>query len=252
VGSNIEAEGGAIWTKNSLTVSSCTFSGCTSNACGGGAIGYEGDASTTFTVENTAFLFCESYGLISYSGNKENDPRVGGAIRLRYTGIYCINCSFLNCKTNRDGGAIALYSSGSEDISDEKIELDICTFVSNFAGDGGGAIEAREMALKCSNCSFLYNKANEFGSAIAANIAYSVEYQRNGFVRNIVLNCDETGGSAVQHYCEVENATIYLNATIFLENEPLSECSSSIGIFYFLFFFFYYIKIHIYRKNYRF
>jgi hypothetical protein len=255
VGTHDYAEGGGIQTNHSLNVTTCTFSGCTSHSCGGGGISFYGKPPDFLRIENTSFLFCESYGLVDFSGSPyyrtpENDPRAGGAVRLRYGGVYCQNCSFLNCKTSRDGGAIGLYND--KNVPDELIELETCTFVSNVANDQGGAVEARRMTLKCSNCSFLHNIAKKFGSAVSAKITYSVEYQRNGFVRNVVLDCAEGGGSALHHYCQVENATISLNGSVFLENEVLNECGDSVGIyFYFYFYFFFSLFVNLFsRENY--
>jgi hypothetical protein len=223
VGNIDAARGGAIRTTGSLFVSFCTFSGCTSHAYGGGAIAFDASSSNVLSIENTSFLFCESYGLITYDGTNESDPRVGGAIRLVNTGIFCRNCSFLNCITTRDGGAIGLCSNTNIEGT---IELERCIFVSNVAGDRGGAIDARRMTLKCTNCSFLHNLAKRFGSAVAANITYSVEYIGCVFVRNIITMCDALGGSTALHISQDEECKITLSLLTFFENVASGECGS--------------------------
>jgi hypothetical protein len=220
VGNVDTAQGGAIRTTGSLFIKSCTFSGCTSHAYGGGAIAFDGDKSKIFSIENTSFLFCENYGLVSYDGTSETDPRVGGAIRLVNAGIFCKNCSFLNCGTVADGGAIGLCND--TDI-EGTIELEGCIFASNIAGNKGGAIDARRMALKCTNCSFLHNLANKFGSAVAANITYSVEYVRCVFVRNTIPKCDNNGGSAALHISQEEGCKVSLSLITFFENVASGE-----------------------------
>jgi predicted outer membrane repeat protein len=176
VGSNSISEGGAIYTDHNLSITSCVFSGCSSYNYGGGAIGFY---KNNLEILNSSFLCCVSYG--SSSSKDSKDPHLGGAIRLNCMKGYFQNCSFLNCKSNVDGGAIGLYDC----VDGNLLELDGCVFVSNTASNRGGALDARGVALKCTYCSFLHNSAGESGSAISGSLNFAVEFNTNVFVRNI-------------------------------------------------------------------
>jgi hypothetical protein len=215
--------GGAIQTHGSLIVKSSTFSGCVSNAYGGGAISFDGNESKLeiLYIENTAFLFCESRGLSSSIA--DDNPYVGGAIRFYSLEFICKNTSFLNCRSRTCGGAIGFYNNS---CSPNTMRLEGCVLASNFAEDGGGAIFVRKIALSCTNCSFLHNRATKYGSAVAHNISNSVEYTNCIFLRNIISCCDEGGGSASFHTCQKENSTISLSQIVFFENVFSEECES--------------------------
>jgi predicted outer membrane repeat protein len=163
--------------------------------------------------------------------NDDINLYIGGAIRLTNTGIYCKNCSFLNCRTTKDGGAIGLCND-KEFVG--IVEAEGCIFISNTAGDRGGGINARQMPLKCINCSFLHNLANKSGSAVATNIKDSVEYVRCVFVRNKVLVCDETGGSTVLHVSQKDGYNVTLSLITFLGNVALKNCWRECLLLFFL------------------
>jgi hypothetical protein len=218
VGSNDNAEGGAIYARQDLNITSCTFCGCSSFNNGGGSISFHG---TTLTILHTVFLYCSSYGLSLFTGIETEDGRVGGGVRLSDAGGYFKNCSFVNCVSSVDGGAIGVYNESS--VDEKLLELDGCVFVSNVADQRGGAVDVRFIALNCEKCSFLHNKAGVSGSSIAGYLMYSVFLNTNVFVRNLVVKFRNTnyGGGTVLFMLSSYEFSLDLIKLIFFQSVVL-------------------------------
>jgi hypothetical protein len=136
-----------------LNINHTVFAGCYSSGDGGGAVAIHG---VNNLIDNTAFLFCVSWG-----SNTDDDPvRIGGGIRFWITDGTLKNCSFINCGSNTSGGALghARYKDTDENVPKGKtITLINCILASNWASKYGGAIIMRQENYVCVNCSFLHN-----------------------------------------------------------------------------------------------
>jgi predicted outer membrane repeat protein len=245
VGNATSTEGGVVLVyKASMNMTGCSFAACSSTVTGGGAISFtaEGDVSHILRVVSCGFLFCEHY-------TSGNDFGAGGCIRLFYGGAYCYNCSFLNCRSNQNGGAIAQIIQTNVVDSSAVLELEKCIFASNVAGFGGGAIDTKEVTLKCTNCSFLHNTAVVRGGAIASKVKSYFYSIRSVFVRNFVSSCTGSdSGGAISIIPESDTTQVNVTQSIFIGNYLAKDSCSSLLNFYiiiflcFFFFFFFLLR----------
>jgi hypothetical protein len=176
-----------------LNIDRTVFAGCYCSGDGGGAIHVHGIDNI---IENTAFLFCVSWGVVGEDcwdeKSEEMKPcdwmiRMGGGIRFWYTDGTLQNCSFINCGSNSCGGALghARYYDTDDDIpKGKKINLVNCILASNWASEDGGAIIMRQESYDCLNCSFLHNRAKKSGSVLAGDFHGSVLFESCIFVEN--------------------------------------------------------------------
>jgi predicted outer membrane repeat protein len=163
-------DGGAIkiqtTSEHPFSISSCTFVGCISEIGGGGAISFMGTGS--LQIEHTTFFSCIANG----TGN----PAVGGGLLIYSRGVSCLNCSWLNGRSNNAiGGAIAEKQDNNVD-STHVVNLEDCSFISNYANSFGGAIGLKLMSLTCTRCVFIHNYAAGGGSAVAGDLKYQFIY----------------------------------------------------------------------------
>jgi hypothetical protein len=208
------SEGGAIHVeKSDLNISDSTFTGCTT-FCGGGAISFS--KSNILIIKNTRFLFCESY-------KANNNIFVGGAIRTYNVGGTFYNCSFINCRSGMYGGAIGYANSTSN--SKDSINLNNCTFISNFGNNGSGAVYSF-LTLQCTNCSFLHNSAVNYGTIVCANSSFIDTV----FVRGYVNTCGN-GGGAVFFLFLASGSSTFKNCT-FIQNRVISNTCNSFILFF--------------------
>jgi hypothetical protein len=198
-------EGGAIHVEGkNLSISDSTFSGCTSIG-GGGAISFSGNI---LLIENCAFLFCESYDTV-------NNSAVGGGVRMYNTGGTFNNCSFLNCRSGVNGGAI-----GQTDAKDVEVPLILnnCTFGSNYASVRGGSVYVNRTTVQCTGCSFFHG--NAAGGSGGALFVRNSTFTDVVFVRNIQGKC---GGSVY-----VNSASSLFQDCTFIQNVIVNpECDRS-------------------------
>ena len=126
-----------------LTVKNCLFMGQTGLAI----------SCSKILAEDCRFI-----------GNPEIDNSSAVHTGGTATSIF-IRCSFINCTTTTDGGAI--YAAGP-------LDLENCQFDGNAATASGGAIYAGGKAT-LENCKFVGNAATVNGGAIAARAAITLE-----------------------------------------------------------------------------
>jgi hypothetical protein len=236
----LDAEGGCIHVeKADLNMSWCTFANCESSNTGGGAISFSGK---TLRLEHTSFLTCISNNnsINSYG----NDIQVGGALRMYcYSvtiGAYCVNCTFLNCRSNLHGGAIGIANDGTP-LTRHYLNLEDCIFVSNYGAIAGGAVDVM-ISCNCTRCSFLDNYSGKNGSAIRIYYLSHVYFDECVFIRNIIGECTDPaqGGTICVHLQKCPSSgNIYFNISncIFNENEMI-DCED--GFYFILFYLFFY------------
>ena len=178
INNTADINGGAIeWHKDSIN-GLVTNSEFTNNIAGrsGGAIywnGYNGTVRNSKFNGNKALGInndTDSYGKVTYGGD-------GGAIIWIGALGEVKNSTFKNNNASKRGGAAFL--EGGTNIDCDDTTFDNCTFISNYAGTNGGAVDWHEGASNGNvlNCVFEDNAANANGGAI---------YWRghNGEVRN--------------------------------------------------------------------
>jgi hypothetical protein len=124
-------------------------------------------------------------------------------MEVEYCGVDCINCSFLNCFSTTDGGAVG---SSVSILSDKDILFCNCTFSSNKANETGGAIMINFWNIKCSNCTFLHNIAKTSGSSVYCRLTGNHEFISVVFIRNILEKDNEDGT------CITNSGSVYLYA----------------------------------------
>jgi hypothetical protein len=224
--SSSSCDGGAIKIQTdtdsfSFSISSCTFVGCISEIGGGGAISFMGTGS--LQIEHTTFFSCIANGTSNPGGG-------GGGLLIYSRGVSCLNCSWLNGRSNNmHGGAIAEIQDNTVDDT-HVINLENCSFISNYANVAGGAIGLKLMSLNCIRCVFIHNSAVGGGSAVAGDVKYQYTFTSCVFVGNAILECPGWGGGAIYASSNADNncvGTLSVSNSIFLSNKFISECSNS-------------------------
>ncbi|WP_458406545.1 Ig-like domain repeat protein [Methanobrevibacter sp.] len=164
INANYYEKGGAIFFKESGTVTDCNFINNTATQSGGAVYFSDNGNVTNCNFANNKATGDYSYGgAVYFSSNGEvtncnftdNEAYNGGAIRFGGEGTVT-NCNFANNKAIRDysyGGAIYMYSGSVEN----------CNFADNEAYDGGAVYFLGKGTVE--NCNFTGNNATT-GSAI--------------------------------------------------------------------------------------
>jgi predicted outer membrane repeat protein len=185
-----------------MSISHSTVVGCVTSQNFGGAISFAG-LTATLTMEDVCFMHCRS-------GNS------GGGLRTyRFSSVNCVNCSWLNCWTKGQGGAV-VQSDGSA-MGEGICEYTNCVFVSNCAGEYGGAIHINSMVgLNITSCSFLHNKGNGRGGAVScSSLRYGLSVTQSVFVRNYLSGC-----TVVNDTCTNEGGAIFISLSTDLLLNP--------------------------------
>ena len=161
--------GGAIYSRSSVTVTSCNISGNTANQTGGGIY-----SSSSVIAEKSDFF--NNIGGVIYSlsevvicnctisGNTGGTH--GGAVSSS-SSVTATNCNITGNTANSFGGAI--FSSSSVTVN--------CNISGNIVNQCGGAIYS-SFSVTTTNCSISENSANQHGGAIysqfsSVTIAYT-------------------------------------------------------------------------------
>ena len=135
-----DANGGAIYCNDPITISDCSFVNCRGWLDGGAISGDD------LIVKNCIFINCEA--------RSGDDHGAGGAIFSYTANIY--DSVFINNSAATDGGAIYLVNSSGT--------VENCFFKNNTAGKNGGGIGSYQSNYKVYNCIFenssLYNVTN--------------------------------------------------------------------------------------------
>jgi predicted outer membrane repeat protein len=99
----------------------------------------------------------------------------------------------------------------------------------------GGGIHGLYIPFQCTNCSFLHNKAVEYGGAISLETNDS-KIDGCAFLRSVVSDCGINGGSAVYANNTVSNSIFSVTNSMFIESVVKGSCTSLLYIRLLLFF----------------
>jgi hypothetical protein len=108
-----------------------------------------------------------------------------------------------------------------------------CFFAFNSANDRGGAVEMRDMPLKCTNTIFLHNTIVNFGAAIACNLRYTAVYDFCVFAKNRMTGCATSGGGSIYTALNLTTSRLNISNTLFYDNLIVFGCSYSMFCTYF-------------------
>jgi len=178
--------------------SSSTSSSGSSCDSEGGAVYLQGDNSV---LTNCSFANC--------SVNSSSSGSEGGAVYLKGDDNILTDCSFIDCISKEFGGAL----SGVDGLVKNSV------FISNSAGDAGGAIEWGGSAV---NCTFINNNAR-YGGAILSSEAVNCIFINNsanddgGAACHVdAVNCtfidnNARWGGAISGYSDAQNCIFFNN-----------------------------------------
>lgn len=167
-----------------------------------------GAISNYGTMENRAYLFVNNTLFINNHADHD-----GGAVTTCYAYSEIYNSIFINNTAKRDGGAVRVSVYGVCDVSN-------CTFMYNHADEWAGAYYSWASNSRVDNCIFLNNTAGTNGGALMASGNITV-------TNSIIVNntAGETGGSLyIQPPMFDETTVIKLNNNIIAGNDaPLGK-----------------------------
>jgi hypothetical protein len=159
------------------------------------------------------FLRIEHKTFLSCVANGTEDPVVGGGLRIYLRGVSCVNCSWLNRRSNNmHGRAIAEIKDDSmdnqkeddsgedTDIMDDniyKLNLENCSFISNYVNIACGAIGLKFITPICTRCVFIHNCAVGGGSAVGGDLKYLHSFTDCVLVGNRIVSCPGYGRGAI-------------------------------------------------------
>ena len=185
---NYNGDGGAIYFRNSGTVTNCNFTGNTAYGDGGAIWMYSGSVENCNFTNNTATyggaVYFSSSGTVTncnFTANTANE--YGGAVYFDSDGNVT-NCNFTANTANEDGGAVYLLITGTVtncNFTDNKATgtdswggavyfgtdstVTNCNFTGNTATNYGGAVFFYNQGT-VTNCNFTNNVAGEWGGAV--------------------------------------------------------------------------------------
>lgn len=158
--------------RGSILVESCSFKNC---------YGDSGSAIYVFEDSNSAIIKDCTFINNHAANTGDNSYTVGGAVISQGSANFkVINCYFENNTALTYGGAIGLRNNGVG------AEITNCTFVNNFAPDGG-AIYALASAT-ISGSTFRNNRATNNGGAIVTTGSNSLNIANSKFESNRAKN----------------------------------------------------------------
>ncbi len=158
--------------RGSLLIENCSFKNC---------YGDSGSAIYVFEDSNSAIIKDCTFINNHAANTGDNSYTVGGAVISQGSANFkVINCYFENNTALTYGGAIGLRNNGVG------AEITNCTFVNNFAPDGG-AIYALASAT-ISGSTFRNNRATNNGGAIVTTGSNSLNIANSKFESNRAKN----------------------------------------------------------------
>ena len=244
--------GGAIFSSKWINIENSTFLRNTANAKGGAVYAnFIQFGSNVFFINNTAkdhggavytnYISTDIYN-INFNGNKVTSD-FGGAIYINKKSgdVSFINSTFIaNSATAGDGGAI-FSDSGSTNIilinstfknnyanggkekryggavrCKNKLIVDNCTFIDNWAENLGGAIYT-DLLDSIKNSVFISNHAKE-GGAIYVNNKCTISITNSYFSSN-----KATSGRGGAIYTDSKSASLTINNNVFLGNDASGQ-----------------------------
>ena len=203
--------GGAIYWESGYTgdiILGCNFTNDSSNSNPGGSIFWL--TSSNITIKDCLFVNSTIKGTNGH----------GGAINLYSNKNGLVdNCTFINCVSAKDGGAI-YYANDANTAYNST--LSNCTFINcSSATRSGGAINWKEPNGHIINNTFINCSATypQFGFGGAMLIESNA--RNNEIVNNKFINCTSNYGAAIYYRENSRNAT-HINC-IFINNTALKE-----------------------------
>ncbi len=190
-----------------MTFTNLTFVDCLSTGGSGGGVLRGKSALLSFEATNCRFINCDATGgrggALSLDGEGDN-----GAVAT-ITG-----CTFIDCDTSDDGGAIHKNNNGTLNLID-------CTFTNNSCSDDGGAIKMDDDTgvLIVDGCTFDGNFTNNGGSDNNADGAHiTIEDTGTLIVTNsIFLNGNAEDAGAIN--CDNDdNQKCHISNSLFVNN----------------------------------
>ncbi len=174
--------------------------------CNGGAIYLgagmldlkNGTIDNCYSEDAAGAIYCNrgqvSLDNMVFSGNRATNR--GGAIYIsldlaNYEGtlFYASNCSFVNNKSDEDGGAFFMRDNPSNGGA---VMFDRCVFRDNIAKEDGGAIVAFDDGLVLSNVKITGNKAGGYGGGVYVDSRYDLNLKGIVVIKDNTCDGDST------------------------------------------------------------
>lgn len=134
--------------------------------------------------------------------NLKSSTREGGALRAVNCELELEDCRFINCTSEKEGGAVYIYYS----IEHCELEIEDCLFENcQSNGQGGALYFANDYSSesKIKSCKFINNKAISHGGALFYSPTANSKLSKCLFVNNSCTADSSTHGSAV--YAIIQN-----------------------------------------------
>jgi hypothetical protein len=142
---------------------------------------------------------------VTWTGFNNNQVQgSGGAVEVFISAVELVDCQFSGNGASVDGGSV--YASGSPEIP-AKLTLTRCSVQGSSASSDGGALNARRTDLNLEACEFVTNQAGDEGGAVY------MDSQTRGFIVNsLFANNTASDGAALMWGFEttttVENSIV--------------------------------------------
>lgn len=196
----------------------------------GSALMIEGNASSSFVVNNCTF-----------DGNQNLGNKGGGAVRVSNAAVKMYNCKFVNNTANQFGSAIYVGGTGVLDMVDcslsknnvatydgaiyvdanATLNMDHCIFAENTAKRRAGAISAKGK-VNAVNCDFDSNVATTDGGAIWMRDGGVLKCNLCTFRSNVANGTGNTNGGGAIYVANSQNVSdiskVYLNRCFMANN----------------------------------
>lgn len=195
----------------------------------GSALMIEGNASSSFVVNNCTF-----------DGNQNLGNKGGGAVRVSNAAVKMYNCKFVNNTANQFGSAIYVGGTGVLDMVDcslsknnvatydgaiyvdanATLNMDHCIFAENTATRRAGAISAKGK-VNAVNCDFDSNVATD-GGAIWMRDGGVLKCNLCTFRSNVANGTGNSNGGGAIYVANTQNVSdiskVYLNRCFMANN----------------------------------
>ena len=197
----------------------------------GGAICYGNSSNCTFinnfASESGGSMFIAKYQGLNFNNNYfyNSSSKSGGAIFFKggivdgnsYSKIK--NCTFVNCYSSYDGGAIFASEFDEDSLRILNLHISDCEFNNCYSTNrSGGAIYWGSYNGICNNCNFLNCFSNISGGAIRCNFDFDLNYCS-------FINCISKNGGGF--YADLNADQSILNKCLF-KNCSAEECGGAL------------------------
>ena len=162
--------------------------------------------------------------LYDYDDNSGSPPplprylTLGGGLNILKGKLTLNNCTFYKNASSLDGGAVYIHETA------QNPEFINCTFISNFAGSGGG-ISNRGCSPVLENCIFLDNQATT-GGGMSNMMAWYSSNSNDPVLSNCIFieNKAKTCGGGLYH----QKGNFTLNKCTFTRNKAIGRIAFGI------------------------